>query len=101
MCNLSEGIWEKGVAAGMAKAIAEGEVNNYTWIFDKLMSKGFEFDEVVDLLDVSPETADKVRGNLTPKTVSRNLSKKIIPIWDSKSVSKRFPVKNSGKMYCL
>lgn len=39
MCNLSEGIWEKGVAAVMAKAIAEGEVNNYTWIFDKLMSK--------------------------------------------------------------
>ena len=61
MCNLSEAIWEK--------AVAKGEFIQIMRTFDKLMSKGFEFDEVVDLLDISPETADKVRKNLTSKAV--------------------------------
>lgn len=64
MCNLSEGVWEKGVAEGMAKGVAKGEINQLIRDVDKLISKGMKFDEVVNLLDIASGTAAEIRKNL-------------------------------------
>lgn len=67
MCNLSEGVWEKGMAAGVAKGVAKGEFNQLMRDVVKLMSKGMKFDEIVDLLDISSGTADEIREKLNNK----------------------------------
>lgn len=69
MCNLSEGVWEKGVAEGMAKGMAKGESNQLLRVVDKLMSKGMKFDEVVDLLDITSGTAAEIRKKFNNKNV--------------------------------
>lgn len=56
MCNLSEGVWEKGVV--------KGEFNQLVNIANKLMSKGMKFDEVVNMLDISSGTADEIKKKL-------------------------------------
>ena len=60
MCNLSEGVWEKGIAAGVAK----GKLNQLVHVFEKLMSKGMKFDEVVNLLDITPDNAAEIKEKL-------------------------------------
>lgn len=64
MCNLSEGVWEKGIAAGMAKGVIEGKLNQLVHIFETLMSKGMKFDEVVNLLDITPDNAAEIKEKL-------------------------------------
>lgn len=65
MCNLSEGVWEKGVAEGMVK----GEFNQLVNIIDKLTSKGMKFDEVVNMLDIASDTAAEIRKKFNSKNV--------------------------------
>lgn len=65
MCNLSEGIWEKGIAAGMAKGVIEGKLNQLVHDIEKLMSKGMKFDEVVNLLDITPDNAAEIKKRLS------------------------------------
>lgn len=60
MCNLSEGIWEKAIAAGMAK----GKLNRLVHDIEKLMSKGMTFDETADLLDIDPDNAVEIKKRL-------------------------------------
>lgn len=56
MCDLSEDIWEKG--------IAEGKIRKRVYVFEKLMSKGMTFDEVADLLDITPDNAAEIKKRL-------------------------------------
>ena len=65
MCNLSEGVWEKGVAEGMAK----GEINQLMRVVEKLMSKGMKFEEVENLLNITPENASEIKEKLNNKNV--------------------------------
>lgn len=65
MCNLSEGIWEKGIAAGMAKGVIEGKLYQLVYDIEKLMSKGMTFDEVADLLDIAPDNAAEIKKRLS------------------------------------
>lgn len=75
MCNLSEGVWEKGVAEGMAKGmakgiangVAKGEFNQLVNVVDKLMTKGMKFDEIVNMLDIDPSTAAEIRKTIDNK----------------------------------
>lgn len=69
MCNLSEGVWEKGVAEGMAKGMAKGEINQLMRVVYKLMSKGMKFEEVENLLDITPENASEIKEKLNNKNV--------------------------------
>ena len=64
MCNLSEGVWEKGIAAGMAKGVIEGKLNQLVHIFETLMSKGMKFDEVVNLLDITLDNVTEIKKRL-------------------------------------
>lgn len=59
MCNLSEGVWEKGVA--------KGKISQLMFDVDKLMSKGMKFDEIVNLLDITPDDAAKIKEKLYSK----------------------------------
>ncbi len=89
MCNLSEAIWEKGLAEGMnrgiakgkaegisegiakgiakgisegiAKGRAEGQLLQLTHDVEMLTSGGIEFDRAIKLLNITPDTADKIR----------------------------------------
>lgn len=77
MCNLSEGIWEKGVAEGMskgmskgmsegmskgiAKGIAKGQLQQLTHDVEMLLSNGMTFDNAVKLLSITPDIADRIR----------------------------------------
>ncbi|MCM1329436.1 MAG: hypothetical protein NC253_08360 [Ruminococcus sp.] len=63
MCNLSEGVWEKGVAKGVAK----GENNMLTRIIANLMSKGMNFDEALNFLDIIPDNADEIKEMINKK----------------------------------
>ncbi|MCM1328131.1 MAG: hypothetical protein NC253_01705 [Ruminococcus sp.] len=72
MCNLSEGVWEKGFAVGFAKGFskgfsdgfAEGEFIQLVYGFEMLMSSGMCFDEIADLLDITPDTVAQIRERL-------------------------------------
>lgn len=55
MCNLSEGVWEKGKTDQLIHDI------------EKLISKGMTFDEVVNLLDITPDNAAKIKEKLNKK----------------------------------
>ena len=59
MCNLSEGVWEKGVA--------KGEINQLMRDVGNLMSNGMKFEEIVKVLKISSGTADEIREKLNNK----------------------------------
>lgn len=56
MCNLSEDVWEKGVA--------EGKIRQRVYLVEKLISKGMTFDEAADLLDIDPDNAAEIKKRL-------------------------------------
>ncbi len=57
MCDLSEGIREKGIAKGKA----EGQLLQLTHDVEMLISGGIQFDKAVSLLKITPDYADKIR----------------------------------------
>ena len=57
MCNLSEGVWEKA------------EANQLVRIIDKMISKGMKFDEVVNLLDITPDKVSEIKEKLNNKNI--------------------------------
>lgn len=57
MCNLSEGVWEKGKTDQLIHDI------------EKLISKGMTFDEVVNLLDITSDNATKIKDKLNKKVM--------------------------------
>lgn len=62
MCNLSEGVWEKAEAKGLAKGRAEGKISQLTSVVEKMMSKGMNFDEIINFLDITPDNASEVKA---------------------------------------
>ncbi|MCM1380752.1 MAG: hypothetical protein NC192_02355, partial [Muribaculaceae bacterium] len=63
MCNLSEGVWEKAEAKGVAK----GKISQLMFDVEMLMSNGIKFDEAVRLLKITPNNATEIKKKLEKK----------------------------------
>lgn len=59
MCNLSQGIYDDGIAAGIAKGKADGAVNKAVTVVKNLLSKGFSLDEALAVADIDKATYEK------------------------------------------
>ena len=58
MCNLSQGIYDDGVAKG----VAEGKIVNAIKVVENLLAKGFSLDEALSIADIDKETYEKHGG---------------------------------------
>ncbi|MGN0633952.1 MAG: hypothetical protein ACI4JW_08795, partial [Oscillospiraceae bacterium] len=58
MCNLSQGIYDDGVAKG----VAEGEITKAVKVVENLLAKGFSLDEALSIADIAKETYEKHSG---------------------------------------
>ena len=54
MCNLSQGIYDDGVA--------EGEITKAIKVVENLLAKGFSLDEALSIADIDKETYEKHSG---------------------------------------
>ncbi len=53
MCNLSQGIWEKGIAAGIEKGVHEGKMQSEVKFIMSMYKKGYKLEQIADVAEKS------------------------------------------------
>ncbi len=66
MCNLSEGVWEKGMKKGMEKGMEQGAKTEREKIIFNMNQNGFTLDQIADVVGISVDEVKSVISRKKP-----------------------------------
>ena len=66
MCNLSEGVWEKGMKKGMEKGMEQGAKTEREKIIFNMHQNGFTLDQIAGATGVSSDEVKSVISRKKP-----------------------------------
>ena len=65
MCNLGEGIWERGIETGISQGLQTGITEKTKIIIKNMLSRGMSDDDIRALAECEQELIDAVRNRLS------------------------------------
>jgi hypothetical protein len=61
MCNLGEGLYNKGVEKGMEEGIEKGIISSTVEMINTMLEKNYTLDEALSIAKIDKETYEKYR----------------------------------------